>query len=208
MNQVFDICPTYGFIQPGEIQKTAITFRALPGVEAKCNFLCKVHGGPKYILPICGRADSVRYELESNSINFGNVQYDHLHSRKIMLKNTGKVEFKFTSDENSKILPGEPCITPSSGVLQAGEAVELEILYLPGIPEKFKKELTLQIGSEFPEFIQISGVASFSRVLLWVLNGDLPRDLNDTEWYGLVERLREVSIDKIFFGSENFFVYF
>ena len=189
MNRIFDVCPTFGFVKPFERQRCGVTFKAFTGVEAKTNLLLNIKGGPKYILPITGRADEIDYQLESRDVDFGTIQYDQASIRSLNLKNTGSVSFKFHSDPNAKILPGEPIIQPNSGELEAGENIDLQIIYLPGIPEEIEKEVTLQIGDHFPEFIKVTGVSTFSRIML-----DLPRDIHDRNWLKYVEKINYVSI--------------
>ena len=192
MNKIFDIVPTYGTIKPFCREKIAISFKALKGIEAKTNFLCKVKGGPNYILPVCGRADEIKYELDTKDVDFGAIQYDCVHIRKIKLSNQGTVDFKWNSshsDDQKQISPADPQIRPTEGFLKGGESIELEVVYLPGIPESFKKEVIIQIQDLFPEYITVRGTSTFCRILM-----DLPRDCGDENWMELVEKIRLVSI--------------
>lgn len=188
MNQVFDVCPLFGELKTGEIQRSAFTFRAKTGIEARCDMVCHVNGGPNYILGLQGRADNILYNLSATEVDFGAVQYDHVHIREIVLTNNGNVDFGFKCDDFEKLLPGEPLVLPSEGFLQAGQAIELKLVYLPGVPNVFEKFVKIQIAHFRPVDIRAVGVSTFCRVML-----DLPRDSGDQMWCGLVEKIRQVS---------------
>ena len=70
------------------------------------------------------------------------------------------------------------------------------IKYLPGVPQKFKKKVLLQIAHFPPDEIIIQGEASFADIIL-----DLPR-LETAEYKNLVERVKETTALK-FEKSKN-----
>ncbi|XP_014872339.1 uncharacterized protein LOC106936067, partial [Poecilia latipinna] len=74
--------------------------------------------------------------------------------------------------ERLKIRPGWPVIIPSVGYISAGSEKHLRVLYLPGIPEVFKKQFQLQVAFLPPQEVTLTGVGVFPRIRL-----NLPRNL-------------------------------
>ena len=55
IDEVFDILPIYGELEPGQSVKTTITFYGHPFVNAECKAICEVDGGPEYEINLQGR---------------------------------------------------------------------------------------------------------------------------------------------------------
>lgn len=56
LNQVFDVHPLWGELQPGESQLVTFTFFGHPNIVARVMALCHVEGGPTYEVAVTGEA--------------------------------------------------------------------------------------------------------------------------------------------------------
>lgn len=60
------------------------------------------------------------------------------------------------------------------GYIEAGSEQTLRVLYIPGLPEVFEKQITLQVAFLPPQDITVTGEGVFPRVLL-----NLPRKFGE-----------------------------
>ncbi|KAL6479129.1 hypothetical protein MHYP_G00125620 [Metynnis hypsauchen] len=186
VEEIFDLLPIYGLLQPGESQLVNVSFFGHADISTQVLALCEVEEGPTYEITLKGEASVVTYVLDTTDINFGHQLFDQVAEAEITLRNTGKVGFDFSvllEDQQlspDDPLPGQPLVVPSMGHIEANTEIKLTVYYLPGIPEVFQKTLQLQVAFFEPEIITLKGEGIFPRVVL-----DLPRDL-DAERYGSV----------------------
>ncbi|OCT82470.1 hypothetical protein XELAEV_18025000mg [Xenopus laevis] len=181
VEEVFDIMPLFGTLQPGDSQIICFTFYGHTGISAQAKALCDVIGGPTYEISLEGEASLVSYTLSTKDINYGIQRFDQVAEANVILKNTGKVDFPFTvlnqNCEGTMVpRPGEPLIQPVSGHIAAGEEGVLKVSYFSGIPESFQRVIQLQVGHFEPESITLQGEAVFPRICL-----DLPRNIKENE---------------------------
>ncbi|KAG7333195.1 hypothetical protein KOW79_003330 [Hemibagrus wyckioides] len=192
VEEIFDIMPIYGVLQPGEIQQVTFSFFGHADISAEVLAVCVVEEGPTYELALKGEASLITYTLDTNEVNFGPQLFDHVAEAEIILKNTGKVGFDFSfllEDQHVSpkgTLPGQPLVIPSMGHISANEELKASVYYLPGIPEVFKKVFQLQVAFFEPESITIRGEGIFPRVFL-----DLPRDLNEEQFSSVLKQAKE-----------------
>ncbi|KAM9191706.1 LOW QUALITY PROTEIN: hydrocephalus-inducing protein homolog [Dugong dugon] len=183
IEEVFDILPLYGVLQPHSRHQVSFTFYGHCDISARAKALCEVEGGPTYEIILKGEASLVNYSFDTKEINYGLQLFDHVTESEITLKNTGKVsfEFKVLSDPLSlpeSLLPGVPLILPLSGFIESHKEQVLKVYYLPGVPEVFHRSFQIQIAHLDPENIILSGEGIFPRICL-----DLPRNLKGNEKY-------------------------
>ncbi|XP_008833211.1 hydrocephalus-inducing protein homolog [Nannospalax galili] len=183
IEEVFDILPLYGVLQPHSSHQISFTFYGHCNIIAQAKALCEVEGGPTYEIILKGEASLVNYSFNTKDINYGLQLFDHITEREITLKNIGKVDFEFkvlTNYQSSpqNLLPGEPLILPLSGFVSSNNEQVLRVFYLPGIPEVFQRSFQIQIAHLDPENITLHGEGIFPRISL-----DLPRNLRGNEKY-------------------------
>ncbi|XP_037671842.1 hydrocephalus-inducing protein homolog isoform X7 [Choloepus didactylus] len=183
IEEVFDILPLYGVLQPHSSHQISFTFYGHCNIIAQAKALCEVEEGPTYEIMLRGEASLVKYSFDTKDINYGLQLFDHVTEREITLKNTGKVgfEFKVLTDNQSSpdsLLPGVPQILPLSGFIGSLKEQVLKVCYLPGIPEIFQRNFQIQIAHLNPENITLSGEGIFPRICL-----DIPRNLKGNEKY-------------------------
>ncbi|XP_021264314.1 hydrocephalus-inducing protein homolog isoform X3 [Numida meleagris] len=71
VEEVFDILPLYGELQPGESQQVTFTFFGHANLVAHVTALCEVQGGPTYEVMLSGEASVISYLLDVTEINLG-----------------------------------------------------------------------------------------------------------------------------------------
>ncbi|XP_069312434.1 hydrocephalus-inducing protein homolog [Eulemur rufifrons] len=196
IEEVFDILPLYGTLQPHSSQQISFTFYGHSNIIAQAKALCEVEGGPTYEIILKGEASLIDYFFDTKDINYGLQLFDHVTEREITLRNTGKVgfEFKVLTDHESSpesLLPGVPLVLPLCGFIGSQNEQVLKIYYLPGVPEFFQRSLQIQIAHLNPEKITLSGEGIFPRICL-----DLPRNLRGNEKYETLLNQARENIEK------------
>eukprot|EP00063_Salmo_salar_P029727 XP_014004562.1 PREDICTED: hydrocephalus-inducing protein homolog isoform X1 [Salmo salar] len=191
VEEVFDILPIYGVLEPGESQLVSFSFYGHADISGQVLALCEVEEGPTYEITLKGEASLVTYSLNRTEIDFGLQLFDHVAEAEITLRNTGKVGFQFSALLGEKDVcedprPGHPLVIPKMGYIEANAEQKLSVYYLPGVPEVFHKTFQLQVAFFEPESITLRGEGIFPRVCL-----DLPRELNDERYTAVVKEAKE-----------------
>ncbi|XP_047678536.1 hydrocephalus-inducing protein-like isoform X5 [Tachysurus fulvidraco] len=192
VEEIFDIMPVYGVLQPGEMQQVTFKFFGHADISAQVLAVCVVEEGPTYEIALKGEASLITYTLDTTEIDFGPQLFDNVAEAEIILRNTGKVGFDFSfllEDQHvspKDTLPGQPLVIPSTGHIRAYEDMKASVYFLPGIPEVFKKVFQLQVAFFEPKSITIMGEGIFPRVCL-----DLPRDLNEEQYSSVLKQAKE-----------------
>ncbi|XP_064020122.1 hydrocephalus-inducing protein homolog [Pogoniulus pusillus] len=183
LEEVFDVLPLHGVLQPGQSQQVTFSFFGHPNIVASATALCKVQGGPSYEVKLSGEASLISYLLESRQLNVGMQLWEAVMEAEVMLQNSGKLPFTFmvpspcTATARSP-LPGLPLVVPSTGSVGAGQQQVLKIYYLPEVPGVFCKTLQIQVGLLETEEISLRGEGGFPRICL-----DLPRNISGNKKY-------------------------
>ncbi|XP_075045519.1 hydrocephalus-inducing protein homolog [Mixophyes fleayi] len=182
VEEVFDILPQFGTLQPGESQIISFTFYGHSDIRAEVWAVCEVSGGPRYEVSMFGEASLVSYELSARDIDYGVQMFDQVAEAELVLRNTGKVSFPFTVLTKSPPVPGlpypgEPSVEPPSGNIPAGGEELLKISYFPGFPESFQRVLQLHVAHLEPDIITLQGEGVFPRICL-----DLPRNITEERY--------------------------
>ncbi|XP_049928998.1 hydrocephalus-inducing protein homolog isoform X2 [Epinephelus moara] len=212
VEEVFDILPIYGHLQPGEQQQVIFSFYGHENVSREVLAQCHVEEGPTYEIKLRGEASVISYSLDSSHIDFGLQLFDHAGEAEVTLRNTGKVGFKFSiiqpqsedeeeageatggqrkaiegeqNEKEQELRPGQPMVIPNIGYIDAGVEQCLRVLYLPGIPDVFEKRLQLQVAFLPLQDITLTGEGVFPRISL-----NLPRNLSEECYSDVVQQAR------------------
>ncbi|KAM3920677.1 hydrocephalus-inducing protein homolog [Leptodactylus fuscus] len=196
VEEVFDILPQFGTLQPGESQIMSFTFYGHPDISANARAVCEVYGGPTYEVSLHGEASIVSYDLSTREIDYGVQMFNKVAETEIVLRNTGKVSFPFTvlnqKPQSQQCLnPRNPYVHPLSGLIPAGGEEILKVSYFPGVPDTFQCIIHLQVAHMEPENIALKGEAVFPCICL-----DLPRNIDGCDKFepfltAAREKLRE-----------------
>ncbi|NXW23792.1 HYDIN protein, partial [Circaetus pectoralis] len=177
VEEVFDVLPLYGVLQPGESQRVMFTFFGHANIVAHVMALCRVEGGPTYEIKLSGEASLINYLLNVTEIDCGLQRFNEVTEAEITLQNSGKVGFTYVVLSPSAAtadspLPGVPLVVPSTAYIGPGKEQVLKVYYLPGVPGVFCRTFQIQAGHLKPEEISLKGEGSFPRIYL-----DLPRNI-------------------------------
>ncbi|KAL3860158.1 hypothetical protein ACJMK2_010318 [Sinanodonta woodiana] len=192
VEEVFDILPLYGTLQPGDTEQVTLTFYGHADIWGQAKAICEVEGGPTYEVMLKGEASLVEYSFDCKEINYGKQMYDHSATAEITLINSGKVGFEFKALNMDPALakrpkPGVPIMIPHAGYIEAMSQQKLTIKYLPGVPEKFDKSFRIQVAHFEPDLITIHGEGVFPRISL-----DIPRHSDEAGQYAsMIKEARE-----------------
>ncbi|NXG37545.1 HYDIN protein, partial [Dromaius novaehollandiae] len=194
VEEVFDILPLYGVLQPGESQRVTFTFYGHTNIVAHVTAQCKVEGGPTYEIALSGEASLINYLFDIKEIDCGLQLFNEISEAKLTLQNSGKVGFKYTvlspstaSADNP--VPGVPLVLPATGYVESGKEQVLEVYYLPGVPGDFYRTFQIQVGHLEPEKIALKGEGVFPRIYM-----DLPRNIQGNVKY---EKLLKEAKEKL-----------
>ncbi|XP_077955507.1 hydrocephalus-inducing protein homolog isoform X2 [Gasterosteus aculeatus] len=209
VQEVFDILPLFGHLQPGEQQQVVFCFYGHENVSKEVVAQCRVEDGPSYEVQLRGEASLISYSLDSTHINFGLQPFDHEGEAEVTLTNTGKIGFNFIihpkkKDEDAEeeaggqrkaledeqkgerhVIPGRPMVIPATGYIDPGAERCLRVLYLPGTPERFERQLQLQVAFLLPQVLTLTGEGVFPRISL-----NLPQNLPEESFSDLVLQAR------------------
>ncbi|XP_054633597.1 hydrocephalus-inducing protein homolog [Dunckerocampus dactyliophorus] len=208
VQEVFDVLPMYGHLQPGEQQLVTFIFHGQDFVRREVIAQCQVEHGPTYDIRLRGEASEISFSLDSNTVDFGLQRFDQIGESTVILRNTGKVGFKFciekpekegtsveqlqsdaTSDtsneQNKEVQPGQPMVIPATGYIDSGSEHCLRVLYLPGIPQRFEERLLVVVAHLPSQVITLTGEGVFPRISL-----NLPRSLAKESHSDVADRAR------------------
>ncbi|XP_022605572.1 hydrocephalus-inducing protein homolog [Seriola dumerili] len=96
VEEVFDVLPMYGHLQPGEQQLVTFSFYGHEHISREVVAQCRVEEGPMYEVKLTGEASVISYSLDFARVDFGLQLFDHVGEAEMTLRNTGKVGFKFS----------------------------------------------------------------------------------------------------------------
>ncbi|NXC39739.1 HYDIN protein, partial [Penelope pileata] len=193
VEEVFDILPLYGELQPGESQWVTFTFFGHTSLVAHVTALCEVQGGPTYEVTLSGEASLISYHLDITEIDCGLQLFNEVTEAELTLQNSGKVGFQYQVLSPSLApadspLPGVPLVLPSTGYVGPGKEQVLKVFLLPGVPGVFCRTFQIQVGHLEPETITLKGEGSFPRIFL-----DLPRNIKGNEKYeNILQKAKEM----------------
>ncbi|XP_038004138.1 hydrocephalus-inducing protein-like isoform X2 [Motacilla alba alba] len=169
MQEVFDVLPLYGELQPGESHQVIFTFFGHANIIARCMALCHVEGGPTYKVELSGQASRPSYHLDVEEIDWGLQVFNKVLKAKITLRNTGVMNFNYVVRDSStgtaaKPLPGVPVVVPERGSIAAGKKQVLTVYYLPGEQGVFRRTFRIQVAFLEPAEIVLKGTGTFPRL--------------------------------------------
>ncbi|XP_040894088.1 hydrocephalus-inducing protein homolog [Toxotes jaculatrix] len=96
VEEVFDVLPVYGHLQPGDQQQVTFLFYGHEHISREVVAQCHVEEGPTYEVKLRGEASVISYSLDCAHIDFGLQLFDHVGESVVTLRNTGKMGFKFS----------------------------------------------------------------------------------------------------------------
>ena len=187
INEIFDILPLSGHLQPNEEEQVEFIFNAVASTRFKTKAVCNVEGGPNPPVEVnlLGEASLIDYKITPSKpcvIDIGNVKFCDWTHEAFSIENTGKVLFEYTINLSQIIRKGLVEIQPSSGTINGGGRQKFVVRVCPGMPEELKEQFSIEIGYNEPEIIKIVGRGVSPALLV-----SLPREEN----VGFMRRIEE-----------------
>ncbi|KAM4640218.1 hydrocephalus-inducing protein-like [Amazona ochrocephala] len=157
VEEVFDILPLHGELQPGQSQHVAFSFFGHANTVTQVRALCRVEGGPSYEVALRGEASHISYLLDTSEIDCGLQMFNKVTEAAVTLQNSGRLGFAFVvlspgTGTAASPLPGVPLVMPNTGYVGPGNAKYEKIL------EKAKEKLDK--GSQRDEAIALGDAAA------------------------------------------------
>lgn len=177
LNEVFDILPLRGVLDPSVEEKIEFSYYAVPYKSFHLTAVCKVVGGPDYFVKINAEASDVAYSLifpkNKNYLDAGDVPLNHKVIKEFEVENTSKVVFDYSirmesTGPKSTYMKDFIKVVPSKSVLQGGERIKVKVTISPIFCDEIVEYLILQVAHFEPERIAIrtNGVLPSLKVLL------------------------------------------
>ncbi|RMC08856.1 hypothetical protein DUI87_13850 [Hirundo rustica rustica] len=181
MQDVFDVRPLFGVLQPGESELVTFTFFGHANIVARVTAECHVQGGPTYKVVVTGEASCPSYQLDVEEIDWGLQAFNKVLKAEVTLRNTGVAEFTYVVPNSStgtaaNPLPGVPVVVPTKGSIAPGKEQVLEVYYLPGKPGVFCRTFQVQVAYLDPAEIFLKGEGTLPGT-----TKHLPRMLKENE---------------------------
>jgi hydrocephalus-inducing protein len=149
INEVFDILPVSGRLEPGQTENVEFTFQAGNGLLYNGVAVCSVDGGPDYEVPIVGESSYVAFKLSTEELDYGEIPFNESSSKEFFIENIGKVPFEFNINLSTVSRPGLVQCSHTSGKVIAGERFKVVVKFFPGIPDNIDEMLLVECG-HFP----------------------------------------------------------
>uniref|UniRef100_A0A0G4I9B7 HYDIN/VesB/CFA65-like Ig-like domain-containing protein n=1 Tax=Chromera velia CCMP2878 TaxID=1169474 RepID=A0A0G4I9B7_9ALVE len=166
LNEVFDILPLRGRLEPGQTERISVSYFAFPNRKVSTTAVCSVRGGPEYEVQLSGEGSSLDYKVDKQELSFGNVAFNRSAEGEILLTNTGKLPFVFGWNLSQLSRPWLVDVTPQSGTLMGGQKQRLMIRFRPGMPMEFEESLFLECAHFEAQKIVVKGCGIFHAALL------------------------------------------
>lgn len=166
INEVFDILPVSGILEPDHSENVEFTFYAGNGLAYSGMAVVSVDGGPDYDVPIQGESSNVSYKLSTNQIDFGEVPYNECQPRDFFIENIGKVPFEFNINLSTLSRPGVIECSQMSGKVLANERFKIQVKFYPGIPDNINETFLVECGHFPAEKFTVKGVGIYPGCVL------------------------------------------
>nr|XP_030138199.3 hydrocephalus-inducing protein homolog [Taeniopygia guttata]XP_030138200.3 hydrocephalus-inducing protein homolog [Taeniopygia guttata] len=181
MQEVFDVRPVWGELEPGESELVTFTFFGHANIIARVRALCHVEGGPTYEVVVSGQASCPSFQLDVEEIDWGLQVFDKVLKAEVTLRNTGVLEFAYAVPNSgagtaANPLPGVPVVVPNTGCIAPGEKQVLKVYYLPGEVGVFCKTFQVQVA-----YLELAEIFLKGEGTLPGVTEDQPRMLKEEE---------------------------
>lgn len=167
INDVFDISPLSGHLEPGELQQVEVSFSGHPDKLVKALALCQVQGGPSYRLDLAGACSDVSFEVSEQEVDVGEVLLGTSVEQAITITNTSKVPFTVSASVKAASATCPVSCSFSNRQVGAGQSATVRIHISPSVPQSIREVVHLHVA-HFPKVpISVIGegvvaLASFS----------------------------------------------
>ncbi|CAK8990089.1 unnamed protein product [Durusdinium trenchii] len=166
INQIFDILPIMGILEPGCTQDITFTYFGMKNQKFDVAAVCQTEGGPEYEVALKGQASKLDFVLDKTELDFGEVPYTEVQEREVLLVNTGKVAFQYSWNLCALSRPSVLDCWPIAGEIKAGDKERITIRFRAGIPEEVSEVALLEVAHFERQRIHVRGHGIFPGILL------------------------------------------
>lgn len=159
INEIFDILPLSGHLQPGEEEQIEFIFNAI--TKKKTKAVCNVEGGPPVEVTLLGDCSLISYKITPGTspyvLDIGDVKYTDSTHKEFFIENTGKVLFDVNMNLSTIIRKGLIDVQPASIVINGGARIKFTVKVCPAMPDELKEQFSIEIGYNEPVVMTIVG---------------------------------------------------
>ena len=166
INEVFDILPVSGVLQPGQTETVEFTYYSGHGLTYNGIAVCTVDGGPAYEVPIIGESSFVNYHLSTQEIDYGEIPYNESCSKEFFIENLGKVPFEFNINLSTVSRPGLVECFPMTAKIAAGEKFKVTVKFFPGVPDNIDEMFLVECAHFTAERFKVKAIGTYPGCLL------------------------------------------
>ncbi|RYH22951.1 hypothetical protein EON65_18485, partial [archaeon] len=144
----FQFSPTDGYLLPNQSQNIAIRFESDILGEFSEFFRFALQGNENMLVcQIKGHVLGPTFHFDCNSVNFGTVSYDYLHTMQLQLFNTSTVPMVYNLHipQDGTYLKREFNIQPSNGTLAPKESLEITLEFIPTTIKVYDYSLAVDV---------------------------------------------------------------
>ncbi|CAE8631652.1 unnamed protein product [Polarella glacialis] len=170
LNQVFDILPIFGKLEPGETQVATFTYDGMRDRSFKAIAVCMVDGGPEYEVSLRGNAAPCKYSLDKNELDFNDIPFTEVGEQELFLANRGQVPANFNFNMSGVSRSFVVDIVPSHGIMKPEEKLKVIVRFRAGIPDLVEEKVLVEVAHFEPQVLIVRGQGTFPGIVL-----NLPR---------------------------------
>ncbi|CAJ1447961.1 unnamed protein product [Effrenium voratum] len=197
INQIFDILPIMGILEPGQSQDITFTYFGMKNQKFDCAAVCQTEGGPEYEVSLKGQASKLDFRLDKTELDFGEVPYTEVQEREVILANSGKVAFHFSWNLCALSRPAVLDCWPMSGQINPGDKEKIIIRFRAGVPDEVSEVALLEVAHFERQRIHVRGHGIFPGVLLMQgATPDVPKSLERCDEDGHATN-RELALQRL-----------
>jgi hydrocephalus-inducing protein len=190
INQIFDILPIMGHLEPGEEHIISFTYFGLHNRKFNATAVCVVEGGPEYEVSLKGQASRLEFRIDKTELDFGDVAFTQVSEKDIYLSNVGKVAYFFNINLSAVSRPYVLDASPLTGLINADEKQKITIRFRAGIPDAVCEVANVEVAHFEPTKLTVRGRGCFPGVLLSTFSSDgAPMQLSRLDQEGHQKRL-------------------
>eukprot|EP00931_Biecheleriopsis_adriatica_P045665 TRINITY_DN2614_c0_g1_i1.p1 TRINITY_DN2614_c0_g1~~TRINITY_DN2614_c0_g1_i1.p1 ORF type:complete len:5069 (-),score=1280.39 TRINITY_DN2614_c0_g1_i1:105-14627(-) len=166
LNQVFDILPIYGKLEPGETQVATFTYEGMRDRSFKAVALCMVDGGPEYEVQLKGTAAPCKYGIDRTELDFDKIPFTEVKEMELFLSNRGQVPAPFNFNLSNMSRPFVVDVIPGSGVLKPEERLKVAVRFRAGLPDFVVETVLVEVAHFEPTVLTVRGQGTFPGIVV------------------------------------------
>jgi hydrocephalus-inducing protein len=161
INQVFDILPIQGRLEPGESQTVTVTYQGVTDrndksseTKSEATAVCMVEGGPEYEVNLLGESAPLKFDLSDRDLDFGDILYDQIGEKEVYISNPGRVAGYYAFNLAQIARPTTTDAYPLAGIIHPAKAPndrqKVVVRFRTGIPDSVQETIMVEMAHRCP----------------------------------------------------------